>query len=105
MQRTRRQTRPSTGEEELSLPRIDSRLLREIGVEDAEFIIDRLKSSRTVRDLLKRVLTKALDLAILRGEGKDLLKDPNYAVSQAWLAGYKTAVREAISLLTLEDDQ
>ena len=103
-QRGRQENSPAS-ESKGPAVRFDRRLLTGLDEQGVADLHARWNNSRHIRELLARALTKSLDSAILQSESSEVLASPNALAVLSDLNGYRRACREAIRLLTNQDEQ
>lgn len=68
--------------------------------EDVALIQSMMANSKTIRNLLRKVLTQELDSAIVKSESIVLGESPELLPKLADLQGYRRALRFAIATIT-----
>lgn len=80
--------------------KLPSELVRGQSREDVALIQDLMTNSKTIRNELRKVLTRELDSAILQSESLVLSNSPELLGKLCDLQGYRRALRFAMSILT-----
>lgn len=98
-----RQPPPTSPEQASKSIRFDSRLVRGLDEDALAEFAARWQSSRIVRESITRVLTDSLNRAILQSESGEAFASPHPALFLADQLSYRRGLREAIQLLTNQD--
>lgn len=83
--------------------RFDRRLIAGLDDDGIGEFGDRWQGATEVRRSVAGALTKSLDSAILQSESREVFDSPNALAALADLAGYRRGLREAIKLLSNQD--
>lgn len=79
--------------------KLSAEITRKLDSDDRKLVVDMMKNSKTIRNLLASALRSEIDCAIIQSEKLVLGEKPELLSKLADLQGYRRGLRHALSII------